>query len=162
MKFSALLSRVNGFSTPVFGMSWEPARSDVEVAQGLLLFLEDRRVLYSPYEVEVPEHCVESVQEIRRFLTDVLVKGGIADELAEPLSAMRASCRKFLDEVNKDRVLRERWQLTDMMGVQGWTFNQALGQLRGVVGVHVAQVAVRYGLDVPDVLDPILPTVDSD
>jgi hypothetical protein len=38
-----------------------------------------------------------------------------------------------------------------------WVFNDALGQLRGVFGVHVAQIAASNGLDVEEGLDRVLP-----
>ena len=43
-----------------------------------------------------------------------------------------------------------------------WEFERALGEMRGVFGVHAAQIAVRYGIDVPDELAIILPAIDSD
>ena len=42
-------------------------------------------------------------------------------------------------------------------GTMSWMFDQSLGELRGVFGLHVAQLAVRYGIDVPDELATILP-----
>jgi len=36
-------------------------------------------------------------------------------------------------------------------------FNSALGELRGVFGVHLAQIAAKYGLDIEDDLASILP-----
>jgi hypothetical protein len=42
-------------------------------------------------------------------------------------------------------------------GARSWHFNQALGELRGVFGVHVGELAVRYGIDVPEPLSSILP-----
>lgn len=162
MKLSEILGRLNGISTPVGGVSWTPPQSDVEVARRVLVFLEDRRVLYSPYEVEMPDHCVASVLEIRRFLTEQLAAGGIGDDLSGPLRAMRAACRKFLEEMDAGRARDERWQPGDVMGSAGWRFNQALGEMRGVFGVHVAQLAVRYGLDVPEALDVIVPASDSE
>jgi hypothetical protein len=154
VKFSEIAGRITGFSTPIFGVSWTPPQVDVDVARGVLVYLEDRRVLYSPYEAEVPDHCIASVLEIRRFLTEQLARGGIADELAAPLVAMRAACRKFLDALPDRRAARRHM---DEWGTPGWVFNQALGEPRGVFGVHVAQLAVRYGIDVPDPLVSILP-----
>lgn len=161
MKFSEIISRLNGISTPVGGVSWTPPQSDVEIARRVLVFLEDRRVLYSPYEVEMPEHCVASVLEIRRFLTDQLASG-IGDDLSGPLRAMRAACRKFVGDVDDDRLRRDRWHGPYRGGVGGWEFQQALGEMRGVIGIHIAQIAVRYGLDVPEPLAVILPAADSD
>lgn len=154
MKLSEIVARLNGISTPIGGVSWTPPQSDVQVARGVLLYLEDRRVLYAPAEVEMPDHCTASVLEMRRFLTDQLTAGGIAADLAADLRAMRAACRKFLDSPHMHHRYGG-WAMSD------WRFNQALGEMRGVFGVHVAHMAARYGLDVPDVLAIILPAADA-
>jgi hypothetical protein len=36
----------------------------------VLTYLQDRRVLYAPWDVEVPEYCMDSALEMQRFLTD--------------------------------------------------------------------------------------------
>jgi hypothetical protein len=36
----------------------------------------------------------------------------------------------------------------------------ALGQLRGIFGIHLAQIAVRHGLDIEDDLAKIIPGND--
>jgi len=97
VNFKAILKRLTGISTPIFGVSWNPPPSERDLARKVITFLEDRRVLYNATELEVPEHCVASVIEIRRFLTDVV--GQAADQAAfvPYLQAMRAACRKFLD-----------------------------------------------------------------
>jgi hypothetical protein len=161
LRFSEVVSRLNGISTPIAGVSWTPPRSDVAVARGVLEVLEDRRVLYEPYQVEMPSHCVESVLAIRAFLTEQLVAGGIGDDLAAVLRAMRAACRKFVGDTSTIRSERQLLSFQDMMGAGGWVFNQALGELRGVIGVQIAQLSVRYGLDVPEVLVATLPDADA-
>ena len=70
MKFKQIIKRLNGISTPVFGVSWNPSQTDKDQAKEIINFLEDRRVLYNPSDMEMPDHCVQSVLEIRRFLTD--------------------------------------------------------------------------------------------
>jgi hypothetical protein len=158
MKFREIANRMTGFSTPIFGVQWTPAQLDRDVAKEVIVFLEDRRALFEPYEVEMPEWVVQSVLEIRTFLTDVLRRAGIADELADSLKAMRTACRKFMQTVGDDRgpgLIVSSHQ--DMFGVGGWAFNQALGELRGVVGVHLAQISVRHGVDVAEPLSSILP-----
>lgn len=96
MKFKSVLSRLTGISTPVFGVSWQPQEAAVDAATRVLTFLEDRRVLYVPSEVEVPAHCVASVLKIRSFLTVEIGRASLGDPLEESLRAMRASCRRFL------------------------------------------------------------------
>jgi hypothetical protein len=161
MRFSEIASRLTGFSTPVFGVSWNPAQSDVEAVRRVLSFLEDRRVLYAPDDAEVPSHCVESVLRIREFLTTEIGRGGAPADVTDSLRAMRAACRKFLDSVDLQRLDMEDRML---LGSAGWRFNQALGELRGVVGLHVARLATAYGLDVEDPLASTLPlaSVDDD
>ena len=42
-----------------------------------------------------------------------------------------------------------------------WIFATAVGELRGVMGVHIAHLAARYTLDVSDEFATILPGSDS-
>jgi hypothetical protein len=167
VRFSEIASRMTGISTPIFGVSWNPPISDVAVARRVIAYLEDRRVLCVPAEVEVPRYCVASVIEIRQFLTDQLGAGGIAKELAASLRAMRAACRKFLDDLGVlsgrlDDLEARRWHGRYGHGLDDYLLNQALGALRGVFGVHVGQLAVRYGIDVEDGLASILPAMDEE
>ncbi len=74
MKFEEIKNRLTGISCPVFGLSWNPPEAECLIAQRVIAFLEDRRVLYVPSEIEVPEHCVQSVLKIREFLTNELAK----------------------------------------------------------------------------------------
>ena len=165
MRFSEISRRVTGFSTPVFGVSWEPGEAEVTAARRVITFLEDRRVLFEPTELEQPEHCVMSVIEIRRFLTEQLGSLGDDEDLAPHLVAMRAACRRFVTVAQglEDRGAR---LMPWMDGTPAWMFNSALGELRGVVGVHVAQIATKFGLDVEDDLAQTLPetadTTDDD
>lgn len=97
MKFS-VARRLTGISCPIFGISWDPGVAKVSSARGVLTYLEDRRVLFVPSEVEVPAHCVESILDIRRFLTAELGHLDNKDQDIVPhLRAVRASRRAFLD-----------------------------------------------------------------
>ena len=49
----------------------------------------------------------------------------------------------------------------DGSGASGWIFNSALGEFRGVIGVHLATQAVQHGLDVEGELSTILPAEDN-
>jgi hypothetical protein len=163
VKFSEIAARVNGVSTPIFGVSWTPPTVDVTVARRVVAFVETRRVLFSTYTNEVPEECVQSVLEIRNFLSDLIGSGGVGAELLEPLRLMRRYCVQFLERVgaNEDRrdpdaagrrLFREpRWSMHD------YWFGEALGELRSGVGLQVAIVAASFGLDVEDELARTLP-----
>jgi hypothetical protein len=102
MKFSEIANRLTGISTPLGGVSWQSSDLEVSAARRVIAFLEDRRVLNAPEEMEVAAHCVDSVLEIRRFLSGELGKLNGKSEFAASLRAMRAACRKFLDQVGID------------------------------------------------------------
>ena len=74
MKFSEIANRLTGISTPLGGVSWQPNDLEVSAARRVIAFLEDRRVLYAPDELDVPFHCVHQVLEIRHFLSSELGK----------------------------------------------------------------------------------------
>ncbi len=160
MKFKEIVTRLTGVSTPIFGASWNPPEAECSIARRVIAFLEGRRVLYSPSEIEVPRHCVTSVQEIRRFLTQELrLEAG--SELAQSLRAMRAACRKFLNTVDGPSGEVVRFGASHGHWAS-WCFNGALGELRGTFGVHLAKLAAEYGLDIEDDLAIILPARDED
>lgn len=156
MRPSEVAKRITGFSTPFGGVSWIAPEAEVTVVRRIIRYLEDRRVLFNPSELEDPGHCVESVVDIRGFLTTEL--GQLPDgELAARLAAMRAACRKFLDGLRypDGRPLRLRMGFGG--GFEEWVFVTALGELRGVIGVLIAELAVAYAVEVESDLASILP-----
>lgn len=187
MKFTEIASRMTGFSSPIFGVSWQPPTPDVTIARRVLAFLEDRLVLYLPYEVEQPEYCIASVIKIRDFLTGLLGDHAMGSDLTDSLRAMRSACHKFMTTVNRrapkgialgagDRSLQHgdafaRQRIFDIetgkyvpyplpknyVWKNDIEFNQALGELRGVFGIYIGLLATKYGLDIQDDLASILP-----
>src|SRR2546428_13864298 len=107
----------------------------------------------------MPAHCADSVLEIRRFLTTEIDKLDEKADLTASLRAMRAASRKFLNAVQADegRIIRFG---AESGHYASWTFNSALGELRGVFGIHIARVAAAYGVDVENDLAAILPESD--
>jgi hypothetical protein len=161
VKFSEIARRLTGISTPLGGVSWESSEPEVASARRTVAFLEDRRVLYAPEEMEDTSHCVHSVIEIRHFLTAELGKLDVNSAFSESLRAMRAACRKFLDRVGADGqevtlYARHRGHWAS------WTFYSALGELRGTFGIHLARIAAQFQLDVEDRLASILPERDEE
>ena len=158
MKFKEILARWTGFSVPVFGVSWNPPEPESVIAQRVLAFLQDRRVLYNPYHLEVEDQCIHSVLESRRALTDEI--GGLpADSrLGAHLRAIRATCRRFLNENSPG----ERGYLRrGPTGPFESTFFTSLGELRSSIGLHVGAIALMHGIDVEGELARVLPEADE-
>lgn len=160
MKFSEILNRLTGISTPVVGISWNPPPLEANMARKVITFLEDRRVLYAPSEMEVPSHCVDSIVEIRQFLTEQLSGLDPSSELGASLRAMRTSCRKFLDTIGIEYIDVIRFAFHSGHWAS-WVFLGALGELRGVFGIHLAKIAAQYKIDIEEDLSAILPAVDD-
>ena len=160
MRFLEVANRLTGISCPVFGVSWTPSELEVTTARRVISFLEDRCVLYNPTEVELPEHCVRSVLEIRQFLTPQLGEMDPQDELSKNLTAMRTACRKFLDSITP--VMSDGLQHNSLRGFSEWVFISALGEMRGIIGLHVALIATRNGLDLGRDLARIVPAEDAE
>ena len=158
MDFKEIASRFTGFSTPVFGVSWTPPEPERAVGRRVIAFLEDRRVLYNPYHIEIDDQVAHSVLDIRQFLTTEI--GGIDSdsELAAHLRAMRAACRKYLDDTGPGS---HRLHMPPWGGPYEYGFFLQLGELRATIGQHVAALAVMYGLDVEGDLASVLPELDT-
>ncbi|HEU0142102.1 MAG TPA: DUF6650 family protein [Bryobacteraceae bacterium] len=158
MKWNEAANRLNGFSIASIGVQWTPKPTDSEVARRVIQFLEDRRVLYSDYAWEEPNHCIESVLEIRRFLTSEIADLTHGSDLLSPFRAIRAACRKFLDRMHHDGHRRVRLH----HGMESFDFYSALGELRGCIGPQIALLAASYKVDVEDELARILPVPDQE
>ena len=180
LAYQEIKSRLTGFSIPVFGISWQPDEAEIKIAQRVITQLEDRRVLYSPYEMETYGCCVSSIFEIRRMLTDELGKIKQSSQLYNDLQILRAACRKFLDrtqpfenELKKNfdyirasnRINNTLYMNTDLLRdlTNGnWIFMSALGELRGVFGIGIAKIAVSYGINITGDLIEIIPIENND
>ena len=154
-----MVPRITGFSTPIGGIQWKPTESESLLCRELLVFLEDRRVLFAAHEAEVPLHCVKSIEEIRSRTTDLLARSGADSPLSVSLRAIRSACRSFMEKVNADPNYLSH-------GLQdghyaSWVFLPALGELRILVGIQIAKLSAAYKLDIDEQLSAILPPSDS-
>lgn len=159
----SLAHRLSGFSTPVFGVSWNPPVDEREIVRRLLTALEDRRVLFIPMILEIPEQVTRSVLELREVLTGALQELPEDSPANGSIRAMRAACRKFLEDPRPEfRNVHPRHMYDrDAEGV-GPEFFVALGELRAVFGAHIAALACSYGLEVEDSLATVLPPLPEE
>ena len=155
MRFKELANRLTGISCPVFGVSWNPQETERSIARRIIIFLEPLRVLYSPYEYETVHPCIDSVIEIRNYLTAQLENVDDKSNLNSYIRAMRSSCNKFLSKCPDREDFRYRACMNG--NIDNWIFTSAIGELRGVFGVMIGQIAKAYGVDIEDDLSQIIP-----
>jgi len=155
MTFKEIASKITGFSFPIFGISWNPSKSEIEVARKVITFLEDRRVLYVVYELESPNHCAKSVVKIRNFLTEQLFELDAKSELAITLKAMRSACRRFNNTI-QNQYYSDRVSCDLGMGEQIHFYN-AMGEFRATMGALIGKILVQHGIDSEGQLIEIIP-----
>jgi hypothetical protein len=153
--FAEIARSITGISTPVFGVSWNPPKSKRDVVRRIVTYLEDRRALYEEQHMEYTPWVEESVLEIRKELTEVLKQCPEDETLTEPIRAMRAACREFLNAAGPHGGGRHYHPRDAEMWI-------ALGRLRGVFGLHLARLCAAYGVDVEPDLATIFPTTNED
>ncbi len=155
---------MNSVATPVGGLSWTPSPSERDELRKLVVFLEDRRALFDPYNIEAAVLVERSVQEIRAELTKVLQTIGESSRAGEPLRTMRAACQRYLSHAS---VFRDEpyWHRRPRYHGGGPGFDEgdddfimALGELRGVFGTCVGQIASVYEIEVHGQFGLFLPT----
>ena len=147
VKGKSLASRLTGISTPIGGISWTPPVDERDKARRLITFLNDRGVLFEPFDLEVGPYVVESAIKIRERLTADLEDVAESSPLGESLVAMRSACRRFLRLTQKPP--RASYRIGEIIS--------HLGELRALFGLHLAKIACAYDLALGRHLETILP-----
>jgi len=114
-----------------------------------LLYLAGQRALHYPYDKEIGSFIVQSILDISERLTRDIEALSTDSLLRKILRAMQAACRKFLDE-----------NQSPSAGYGGPYQAQlycTLGELRALLGIHIARIAFTYDLQVDASLGEILP-----
>ena len=156
LKARNLARRITGISTPFGGISWDPPDDERRTVRGFVTFLEDRRVLFNPYYLEIEDQVIQSALSIREKATETLSQLTDDSPAIASIKGMRAACRRFLDEPHPNYRHLERARFGHDTG-----FLVALGELRATVGLHLATLIMAYDLEVEEELASILP-MESD
>lgn len=159
IKGQHLLSRLGGFSSPLGGVSLRLPESERDVVRGVIIYLEDRRVLYVDMILEIPEQVTGSLLEIRKELTSAMKRVAANSPAAKSFEAMRAECRRFLSEPPPQ--FPNIGMASDTGSHRGMDagFFANLGRLRSAFGQQLAELAYLYDLDLSDELASILPAI---
>uniref|UniRef100_I2Q6G1 Uncharacterized protein n=1 Tax=Desulfovibrio sp. U5L TaxID=596152 RepID=I2Q6G1_9BACT len=141
---------LTGISCPIFGVSWTPPEDERHHIRQYLVFLEDRRVLFEDYCNEDQKHTELSIIDIRKETTNLIGKN-LAKDAQDSLRAIRAACRDYLASSDS----------SNHSGCHMASTWSRLGQLRSLVGVHIARLSIIYGIEVEQQLLSIFPPADT-
>ncbi len=159
MAYQDVRRRVNGLSILGFGVNWEAPEPEKDIVHGIVRFLEDRRVLYVPMHLEIPSQVEQSLQQVRKELTDALKVLSSSSPAAKIFQAMRASCRKFLSGDFPEFSNADHYRRYHNPETQDFNsgFFVALGELRAEFGNGLAELSSLYKVDLEPELASILP-----
>lgn len=153
--------RITGISSPFGGIQWgDPGPSAAEIIRQFVLFLEDRRVLYNPMDLEVTSQVERSIHEIREQCTKTLQALTPKAFAVPSIRIIRSAARRFHDEQNEDFRFFHGYPWDHHRGSPG--FFTALGAFRATVGQQVTLLAAHYDIDVEGGLASVLPQLDED
>jgi hypothetical protein len=158
LKIGKVLQRIAGFA-PITAVGWKASSADRNAVRAFLAFLEDRRVLFNPFHLEVEYQVKQSIFDIRAECTQAIGKLSDNSPAIAPLKGIRAACRRFLDE---PLTTGRRFHQRDFHGMESPEFFTALGEFRATVGALIANLAVLYKLDLAPELASIIPAEDAD
>ena len=131
--------------------------SETEHARRLIVFLEDRRVLYQRNQL-TPLWANQSVIKIREQLTSELAKLDKKSDLAKSLAEMKKACHKYLDTTEALGLGRDESRVNELSREEQDNFLVTLNELRDVFGSRVAQISIQFGINVEGELATIFPT----
>lgn len=131
----------------MFGLSWTTKDTERTIARELLIYLEDRRVLYGVQEIEVFPEVVDSLCKIREKLTDLITKTNENSELGKSMRIMRQAFRKFLDDSRQ----KGRMPIYDLK----YNFDKnklftLLGEIRTVFDFEILRLSLQYEIDIEE------------
>lgn len=137
--------RINGFSSPVGGISWEYTESEKRQIQKLFYFLESKRLLVNPADMELPDQCVQSALEMKKFIVGLLCDFQFSDDAESHLKELCAACNDFLDGLNS----RQRPHIIYKNNSGDWAdsdFSTIMKNFRNVFRTNIIRMEKNYEL----------------
>lgn len=95
---------IDGISSPLGGVSWSKNTTAKERFRDLPLFLESKRILVNPIEMELKHECIESVLDIKSKLTSITKDIPFKGKDIDIIRILVDVCNKFLDTVKDDKI----------------------------------------------------------
>lgn len=138
--------KITGISTPVGGLSWEIIEIDKQGIKEMFNYLETKRLLINPMEMEIPEQCALSALEIKRYLVDLLQEFKFINETEDIIKNLCNACNTFLDglnEKNRPHIIykNDHGDWCDM------SFSRIMKEFRTTFRTNIAMLENEYKID---------------
>ena len=144
---------LNGFSTYLGGISWSKTTSSKEMFTHLLFFLESKRILVNPAELEFKDWCIESVLDIKQQLVNITQEVKLKDFDADRIRNLIDACNQYLDVVTPmdlPRIIYKR----DGEHWADLSFERAMKTFRNYFKQEIKKIEKKYRLkfhkNIPD------------
>ena len=161
-RWKEVASRITGFSTPFFGIEWQPPVSERDIAAKALTYIVSRNVLDVSFEKEEsPERTYYDAEKIREELTKIMQEISWDTTVFRQLDAIREACSIFRRRLREGKLERYGYYSPIPNEVGKAQFLQALGGFRAACGIQIMVLCVTYKIDVPAKLAGCLPPPDS-
>ena len=138
---------LNGVSTPIGGISWNKTYSVKDKFSFLLRYLESKRILVNPIEMEKKEWCIESVLEIKKQLVAIIEEAVFKEDDLNFIRNMIDSCNQYLDSVSVLDLPNIIYKSNSREG--SWNdlqFDKAMKQFRKSFKQEIELIENRYHL----------------
>lgn len=96
--------KLNGISVPIGGISLEYTESGQKGIQEMFYYLESKRLLINPKEMENKEWSEKSAIEIKNKLVDILSRYKYDQNIITIIKQMVDACNEFLDNMQRVEV----------------------------------------------------------
>lgn len=137
--------KITGISSPFVGISWEYVENEKQYIQKLFYFLETKRLLVNPIDMELPNQCVGSALEIKDFIVKLLCNFKFSFDGERILKELCNACNDFLDGLNK----KQRPHIIYKNHSGDWEdndFSNIMKIFRTVFRTKIACMEKNYGL----------------
>lgn len=138
---------ISGISTPFGGISWNKTNSAKDTFSFLLIYLESKRILVNPIEMEKKEWCIQSVLEIKKQLVSIAENTVFKKDDLSIIRNMIEACNQYLDTVSlsklpniifKSNKIEDTWE--DLV------FDKAMKQFRKSFKKEIIEIEKHHRL----------------
>lgn len=138
---------LNGISTPFGGISWNKSISAKDKFSFLLIYLESKRILVNPIEMEKKEWCIKSILEIKDQLVSITKDTAFKKDDLSIIRNMIEDCNQYLDTVSLLKLPSIIFKSNEIEGTwEDLNFDKAMKQFRKSLKKEIEAIEKRHSL----------------